>query len=117
MRAWVRASGRRAWTGAVAASFENLGDAEDAGEAALGVPLLEVYSPELVSAQREDAVAVAPDQLVEGQPVTVLRCLDQASGLVVLAHRRAGRGRWRWRVGDRGDAAKARGMTYLVEQW
>lgn len=36
---------RRAWTGTIAASFENLGDAEDAGEAALGVPLLEVYSP------------------------------------------------------------------------
>lgn len=35
----------RAWAGEVAASFQDLNDLEDAGEAALGVPLLEVYSP------------------------------------------------------------------------
>lgn len=34
-----------AWQGRIAASFEDLQDAEDAGEAALGIPLLEVYSP------------------------------------------------------------------------
>ncbi|MDQ2088636.1 ATP-binding protein [Marimonas arenosa] len=34
-----------AWRGEFAASFEDLNDHEDAGEAALGVPLLEVYSP------------------------------------------------------------------------
>ncbi|MFD0978293.1 sensor histidine kinase [Tropicimonas aquimaris] len=34
-----------AWQGHVAADFEALGDAEDAGEQALGLPLLEVYSP------------------------------------------------------------------------
>lgn len=35
----------RATTGYVSASFEDLDDIEDATEAALGVPLLEVYSP------------------------------------------------------------------------
>ncbi|SNS48145.1 sensor histidine kinase [Tropicimonas sediminicola] len=34
-----------AWQGHVAADFEALGDAEDAGEQALGLPLLEIYSP------------------------------------------------------------------------
>ena len=34
-----------AWGGKFAASFEDLNDEEDANEAALGVPLLEVYSP------------------------------------------------------------------------
>ena len=34
-----------AWSGNIAASFEDLNDAEDADEAALGIPLLEVYSP------------------------------------------------------------------------
>jgi signal transduction histidine kinase len=36
---------RRAWGGAVSASMESLRDAEDATEAALGLPLLEIYSP------------------------------------------------------------------------
>ncbi|MFY0692739.1 MAG: sensor histidine kinase [Paracoccaceae bacterium] len=34
-----------AWAGEIAASFEDLNDVEDEGEAALGIPLLEVYSP------------------------------------------------------------------------
>lgn len=34
-----------AWDGQIAASFEDLSDLEDAAEAALNVPLLEVYSP------------------------------------------------------------------------
>ncbi len=34
-----------AWTGTVAASYEDHGDDEDAREAELGIPLLEVYSP------------------------------------------------------------------------
>ncbi|MEZ5913905.1 MAG: sensor histidine kinase [Paracoccaceae bacterium] len=34
-----------AWNGAVGASFEDFEDGEDDGEAALGIPLLEVYSP------------------------------------------------------------------------
>lgn len=36
---------QRAWTGEVAASYEDFEDAEDDREAALGIPLLEVYSP------------------------------------------------------------------------
>ncbi len=36
---------RAAWQGTIAASFEDLDGLEDAGEAALGIPLLEVYSP------------------------------------------------------------------------
>lgn len=34
-----------AWNGDIAASFQDLRDLEDAAEAAMGIPLLEVYSP------------------------------------------------------------------------
>ena len=36
---------RQAWQGEVSAEFNALNNIEDAGEAALGVPLLEIYSP------------------------------------------------------------------------
>ena len=36
---------QRAFEGEVVAAFDDLGDDEDAGEAALGLPLLEIYSP------------------------------------------------------------------------
>ena len=36
---------KQAWTGEVAADFNSLSDLEDEGEAELGVPLLEIYSP------------------------------------------------------------------------
>lgn len=36
---------RAAWEGRIAASFQDLDDLENAGEAELGIPLLEVYSP------------------------------------------------------------------------
>jgi len=36
---------RSAWSGRIASSFEDLNDLEDEAEAALGIPLLEVYSP------------------------------------------------------------------------
>lgn len=36
---------RLAWAGEVRADFEDTGDPEDAGENALGLPLLEIYSP------------------------------------------------------------------------
>lgn len=36
---------RSAWEGQVSAEFEALGDAEDVGEQALDLPLLEIYSP------------------------------------------------------------------------
>ncbi|MEZ5776942.1 MAG: ATP-binding protein [Paracoccaceae bacterium] len=47
-----------AWTGVVASSFEDLNDLEDEGEARLGVPLLEVYSP-IREAWTGDVIAVA----------------------------------------------------------
>ncbi|EKX59767.1 histidine kinase [Cereibacter sphaeroides] len=36
---------RGAWAGRITAEFERLGDAEDRREAAMGLPLLEIYSP------------------------------------------------------------------------
>lgn len=36
---------KRAWAGEISGSFEELDDEESAAEAALGIPLLEVYSP------------------------------------------------------------------------
>jgi signal transduction histidine kinase len=48
----------RAWRGEVAGSFEHLDDPESAAEAALGVPLLEVYSP-IREVWSGDVVAVA----------------------------------------------------------
>jgi signal transduction histidine kinase len=36
---------RRAWEGEVSATFQDLGDAEDATESRLDLPLLEIYSP------------------------------------------------------------------------
>jgi signal transduction histidine kinase len=36
---------KTAWTGVIGASFQDLNDQEDEGEAELGIPLLEVYSP------------------------------------------------------------------------
>lgn len=47
-----------AWSGRIAASFEDLNDIEDAGEAELGVPLLEVYSP-IREVWTGDIIAVA----------------------------------------------------------
>ena len=49
---------RRAWAGEVAADFHALGDLEDEGEADLGAPLLEIYSP--IRAQGTgDIIAIA----------------------------------------------------------
>lgn len=41
----VSESLRNAWNGQVSAKFDELGGSEDAGEKALGLPLLEIYSP------------------------------------------------------------------------
>ena len=49
---------RQAWTGDVASSFEDLNDLEDKAEAALGIPLLEVYSP-IREAWTGEVIAVA----------------------------------------------------------
>lgn len=49
---------RRAWQGEIAASFSDLNSLEDAAEAALGVPLLEYYSP-IRQSWSGDVIAVA----------------------------------------------------------
>jgi signal transduction histidine kinase len=49
---------RKAWTGVVASSFEDLNDLEDEAEADLGIPLLEVYSP-IRQSWTGDVIAVA----------------------------------------------------------
>lgn len=49
---------RRAFAGEVSAEFDDLGDAEDAGEQAMGLPLLEIYSP-IREAWTGDVIAVA----------------------------------------------------------
>ena len=49
---------QQAWQGAVSGTFEGLNDAESAGEAALGLPLLEVYSP-VREAWSGEVIAVA----------------------------------------------------------
>ncbi len=47
-----------AWSGQVTAEFDELGDEEDAGERAIGLPLLEIYSP--IRANRSgEIIAVA----------------------------------------------------------
>lgn len=48
----------KAWAGQVAATFEDLNDLEDGAEAALGIPLLEVYSP-IRQVWTGDVIAVA----------------------------------------------------------
>ncbi len=47
-----------AWHGNISASFEDLDDLEDEAEAALGIPILEVYSP-VRNAWNNEVVAVA----------------------------------------------------------
>ncbi len=54
-----------AWQGEVRAEFEDLGDAEDAGESLLGIPLLEIYSP--VRADRSDRI-IAVAEFYEAAP-------------------------------------------------
>lgn len=49
---------RKAWSGEIASSFEDLNDPEDEGEAKLGIPLLEVYSP-IRQLWTGDVIAVA----------------------------------------------------------
>jgi signal transduction histidine kinase len=49
---------RRAWAGEVVASFDDLTDEENEAEAALGLPLLEIYSP-IREVYSGDVIAVA----------------------------------------------------------
>lgn len=70
---------RSAWTGEIAASFQNLTDAEDEGEAELGIPLLEVYSP--------------IRELWTGEVIAVAEFYERADG---LAHELADAQRKSW---------------------
>ncbi|MCE6949698.1 histidine kinase [Cereibacter sphaeroides] len=49
---------RGAWAGKISAEFERLGDVEDRAEAAMGLPLLEIYSP-IREVWSGDIIAVA----------------------------------------------------------
>ena len=91
---------RRAWGGAVVGTLEALGDDESAREAALGIPLLEVYSPirevwsgEVIAVAEfyEEATALRRD-LVEAEVMSwlLVAAVFGASGLALLGIVRAG---------------------------
>lgn len=73
---------RAAWSGKVAATFEDLNDLEDEAEAALGIPLLEVYSP-LRQVWTGDVIAVAEFYEAAKQLDADLRNARMTSWLVV----------------------------------
>lgn len=88
-----------AWEGRVAASFEELNDDEDASEAELGIPLLEVYSPiretwtgEIVAVvefyERADTLA---DELRDAKRTSwlIVASVFAASGLLLFSIVRA----------------------------
>ena len=75
---------KAAWQGRVSASFQQLGDAEDAGEAALGIPLLEVYSP-IRAVWTGDIVAVAEFYENADALANELADAKRQSWLIVLA--------------------------------
>ena len=72
----------RAWAGAVSASLEDLGDDEDAHEAALGLPLLEIYSP-VREVWTGEVIAVAEFYAVEDLLVRDLAAARRESWLIV----------------------------------
>ena len=75
---------KAAWNGEVSASFEELNDDEDAGEAELGIPLLEVYSP-IRETWTGEIVAVAEFyERADGLAIE-LRDAKRNSWLVVIA--------------------------------
>lgn len=91
---------RAAWQGKVSASFEDLNDPEDASEASLGVPLLEVYSPihevfsgEIIAVaefyERADALQI---ELSDAQRTTwmVVGSAFALSGLLLIGIVKAG---------------------------
>lgn len=71
-----------AWTGEVRAEFEDLTDDEDASQAALGMPLLEIYSP-VREAWSGDIVAVAEFYEVNRQLAADLADARRQSWLAV----------------------------------
>ena len=73
---------RRAWQGEIAAEFEGLTDAENAPEAALGLPLLEIYSP-VRRAWSGEVIAVAEFYAIEDALASDLAAARLESWLIV----------------------------------
>lgn len=71
-----------AWLGEVASSFEDLNDVEDIAEAAMGVPLLEVYTP-IRQAWSGEVIAVAEFYENAEQLDADIRSARQTSWLIV----------------------------------
>lgn len=71
-----------AFSGQVASGFEDLNDLEDQGEAALGVPLLEVYTP-IREAWTGDIIAVAEFYEVADQLANDIASARTTSWLIV----------------------------------
>lgn len=91
---------KKAWAGEIAASFEDLTDHEDKGEAAMGIPLLEVYSPihafwtgEIIAVaefyERADALAAELDD-VKRQSWMIVLSVFGASGVLLYGIVHAG---------------------------
>jgi signal transduction histidine kinase len=74
----------KAWGGQIAASFEDLTDHEDQGEAALGIPLLEVYSP-IHAFWTGEVIAVAEFYERADDLATELADVKRQSWLIVLS--------------------------------
>ena len=73
-----------AWQGTVSARFEDLTDEENAPEAALGLPLLEIYSP-IREVWSGDVIAVAEFYAVETTLANDLAAARRQSWLIVAA--------------------------------
>ncbi len=73
---------RRAWQGSVSASLEDLSDEEDQVEAALGLPLLEIYSP-VREVWSGEVIAVAEFYAVEDLLVRDLNIARRESWMIV----------------------------------
>ncbi|NNK77807.1 MAG: two-component sensor histidine kinase [Litoreibacter sp.] len=73
-----------AWTGDIAVSFEDLKDVEDEGEAALGIPLLEVYSP-IFDPWSGEVIAVAEFYEDASDLATDIRDARRSTWLIVAA--------------------------------
>lgn len=71
-----------AWSGEISSSFEDLDDLENEAEAALGVPLLEVYSP-IRQVWTGDVIAVAEFYEVADQLASDIISARRTSWLVV----------------------------------
>jgi signal transduction histidine kinase len=75
---------RRAWEGEVAARFEGLGEEENAAEAALGLPLLEIYSP-VRRVWSGDVIAVVEFYEVQNSLAGDLAAARRQSWMIVAA--------------------------------